>query len=392
MSETKENSEKIKTPYQNLSTSELREKIEKLDQTISDQEAKAKMYRYEPCIEKETQELSVLAKIIDLRLEKEAIDNAKAEKNPPALIFVESYYGDTYGLWGRQVYILDENNEYVPTDISDELHFGNEDSEVEAQLEWRGELVETPNGLYHRNAKTGRYDPLEKDPNYTYRVLSNNAYWRDIKSSELQLYHQGAERESELVSKNPVTGKFENIPFNITRSHNNYLEGFHQDDEGNPKTIIYKRNMKDGKFYPDAEFPYGECMSCMSSSKSFSITFMSETAAGRQRFRYTSRVNRDSLLECKRPNEEEFVPVDKFTQEPLPNTPDLLAQKLKEIKCKINKDQYMTEESRKPVHLNEQDIGKTGNSTTGKILKKDKEVAAIQTQIAKEFIRKNYRK
>ena len=85
------------------------------------------------------------------------------------------------------------------------------------------------------------YDPLEKDPNYTYRVLSNNAYWRDIKSSELQLYHQGAERESELVSKNPVTGKFENIPFNITRSHNNYLEGFHQDDEGNPKTIIYKR-------------------------------------------------------------------------------------------------------------------------------------------------------
>lgn len=224
---------------------------------IANEEKVAKKWHRQPRLSSQDYENKKnLRQLADKLLEKEAVAKAKSQKYAPSFIYVEEYAGDNYGDWAERVYVKDEKGKYIPTDIVDDLYFGGEGSTAKEQMEYCN-LLAVEHGVYHRNNNSEDFKVLENNPDFRYRVINNNNYWRDSHSSTI--YHRGANQDSVLVSQNPVTGEFEDIPFNINRSHGYFLEGSKQ--EGNEvKTVIYKRDAKDGKFYADAEFPAGECI------------------------------------------------------------------------------------------------------------------------------------
>ncbi len=241
---------------------------------IANEENAAKKWHRQPRLSSQDYEnKEKLSQLADKLLEKEAVAKAKSQKHAPSFIYIEEYAGGNYGDWAERVYVKDEKGKYIPTDIVDDLYFGGEGSTAREQMEG-STLLAVEHGIYHRNNSSEEFTILENNPDFTYRVLDNNTYWRDSHSSTI--YHRGANQDSILVSKNPVTGEFEDIPFDVNRSHGDFLEGSTQ--EGNDTmTVIYKRDAKDGKFYADAEFPAGECIaSIVDENGEFMASFLTQ--------------------------------------------------------------------------------------------------------------------
>ena len=307
-----------------LDTSVLKEATEDAGNQIYEDEKYRRQYHAKSRLTDEDYEnLDKLTTLVNARLKLDAITQAKNQKNPPAEIYVESYAGDTYGDWAEHVYIKDENGEYVPTDICDELHFGNEDSEAREQMKIRGNLVRVPDGIYYRDNANEDFKPLEKNPDCSYRVLDNNTYWRDVKSDGLRFYHHGADLYSVLVSKNPVTGEFEDINLDVNRAHGDFLEGKIFDEEDKAfKTAMYKRNYKNGKFELDAKFPFAECSYC--DGRKPSRIFISFKTDDGTCYIYGADKKHSSLVKIQG---EHKVKINRFTNEPLDNSKKTHKQK-----------------------------------------------------------------
>lgn len=299
-----------------LDTSVLKDATENAGNQIYEDEKYRRQYHVNSRLADEDYEnLDKLTKLVDSRLKLEAITKAKNQKNPPAEIYVETYAGDTYGDWAEHVYIKDEKGEYVPTDICDELHFGNEDSEARVQMKLRGNLVRVPDGIYYRDNANEDFKPLEKNPDCSYRVLDNNTFWRDVKSDGLRFSHRGAVFDSVLVSKNPVTGKFEDIHLNVDRAHGDFLEGKIFDEEDKTfKTAMYKRNYKNGQFELDAKFPLAECSYC--DGRNPSRIFISFKTDDGTCYIYGADKKHSSLVKMQGDTK---VKIDRFSNEPLGN-------------------------------------------------------------------------
>ena len=207
--------------------------------------------------------------------------------------------------------------------LCDELHFGNEDSEAREQMKIRGNLVRVPDGIYYRDNANEDFKPLEKNPDCSYRVLDNNTYWRDVKSDGLRFYHHGADLYSVLVSKNPVTGEFEDINLDVNRAHGDFLEGKIFDEEDKAfKTAMYKRNYKNGKFELDAKFPFAECSYC--DGRKPSRIFISFKTDDGTCYIYGADKKHSSLVKIQG---EHKVKINRFTNEPLDNSKKTHKQK-----------------------------------------------------------------
>ena len=260
----------------------------------------------------DSEDRDVLKKLADTRILEMAIAEAKSNKNPPAIIFVEEYVGDRYGDWAERVYVKDSNGDYIPTNTIDNLHWDNGLSARE-QIEDAGRLLAVAHGVYQRDDDISDFNLLESNEKYNYRVVSNEAYWRDPITNSMQLATRGAHEGSTLVTKNPVTGKFEDVEFKVNYCNGDYLQEIKQEKDGPDKTIIYKRNAKDGHFYADAEFPATELMHM--EQRDNNVIAMSFMAENGDYYNYMSD-NRHSALAKKRRDADKFEYVDPFTNKP----------------------------------------------------------------------------
>ncbi len=281
--------------------------------------------------------------VVNKRIKEEAIAKAKVQENPPAVIFIEEFVGGDFGTWAERAYIKDAKGEYLETDIVDDYGSG-EDSSARDQL---GKLVTAQGVIYRWDEKTSDYQLLEAKEGVQYRVLSDTAYWRDEQTSDF--YHQGANEGSVLVSQNPVNGEFEDVPYdNIERNHGDYVEGAKKSNDGSWKKVIYKRNEQDGNFYPEVEFPYGECISCFQGSKDeISISFIADNNSGT----YTYKANKKySTLTKTEKDKEQII----YCSDPIQLKADTLREKLGN---KLGKtDKYSTEEAKTHIDTAKQVI------------------------------------
>lgn len=338
--------EQINKLADRLNTEVLKNVTIRLGDMINDEENHARKWHHEPNISAE--EYKIMEKMVLLcnqHLEQAAIEKAKAENNP-SVIFVEAYVGQGYGDIAEQAYIRDEKGNYQATEFIDDLVFNNEDSSARDMIDYVKEnkgLVSTGKGIF-KMEDNGEFRQIESKPGYSYRRISNDAYWRDVAeiAAAKMLYSRGSYKESTLVSKNPVTGKFEDVPFNISYSNGDHLQGYKKDKDGNSKTVIYKRDKEDGKFYPDAEFPSGEYMGGgYSEDGTYSISFYSND--GKQ-YRYVSNEN-GSALGVRDGMSGKYKQIDRFhgayvnkphTQRPMENLKEILANSKERMKNKFS--------------------------------------------------------
>lgn len=310
---------------------------------IDAEQAHARKWHYKPNISaEEYKNRDNMVQLCNKHLEQAAIEKAKAENNP-SVIFVDVYVGERYGDIAEQAYIRDEKGNYQATEFIDDLVFGNEDSSARDMIDYLKEnkgLVSTGKGIFAME-DNGEFRQIESKPGYSYRSLGNDAYWRDVEDTGI-LYSRGAYEGSALVSKNPVTGKFEDVPFNINYSNGDHLQCYKKDKDGNDKTVIYKRDKEDGKFYPDAEFPSGEYMGGgYGEDGTYSISFYSDD--GKQ-YRYVSNEN-GSALGVRDGRSGKYKQIDRFhgayvnkahTQRPMENLKEILANSKERMKTKFS--------------------------------------------------------
>ena len=310
---------------------------------IDAEQAHARKWHYKPNISaEEYKNRDNMVQLCNKHLEQAAIEKAKAENNP-SVIFVDVYVGERYGDIAEQAYIRDEKGNYQATEFIDDLVFGNEDSSARDMIDYLKEnkgLVSTGKGIFAME-DNGEFRQIESKPGYSYRSLGNDAYWRDVEDTGI-LYSRGDYEGSALVSKNPVTGKFEDVPFNINYSNGDHLQCYKKDKDGNDKTVIYKRDKEDGKFYPDAEFPSGEYMGGgYGEDGTYSISFYSDD--GKQ-YRYVSNEN-GSALGVRDGRSGKYKQIDRFhgayvnkahTQRPMENLKEILANSKERMKTKFS--------------------------------------------------------
>lgn len=300
-----------------LTTDVLRVAVVQAGDRIFREEGKARKWHREPNLKPEDyQNRDGLAKLVDERIRQEEIARTKSEKKQPSLIYVEEYAGERYGDWAERVYVKSEKGDYLPTDIVDDLYWGNERSSAREQIEDRGNMLAVEHGVYHRNNADEDFRLLEYNPAYNYRVLDENSYWRDKADGGFHLYTKEAYEGSTLVSKNPVSGGFEALDFPVDYCQGDYLQATNEKEDGSWKTTIYKRSQKDGRFYADAEFPVGEYMGGGYGQENvYSISFM--TYSG-DRYTYLSD-ERGSALAKKAKGEKCFQYVGRFSNQPYEN-------------------------------------------------------------------------
>ena len=339
--------EQINKLADRLNTEVLKNVTIRLGDMINDEENHARKWHHEPNISAE--EYKIMEKMVLLcnqHLEQAAIEKAKAENNP-SVIFVEAYVGQGNGDIAEQAYIRDEKGNYHATEFIDDLVYGDENSSAREMIDYVKEnkgLVSTRKGIF-KMEDNGEFRQIESRPGYSYRRISNDAYWRDVAdiAAAKMIYSIGSYKGSTLVSKNPVTGKFEDVPFNISYSNGDHLQGYKKDKDGNSKTVIYKRDKEDGKFYPDAEFPSGEYMGDgYGEDGSYSISFYSHDA-GKQ-YRYVSNKN-GSALGVRDGMSGKYKQIDRFhgayenkphTQRPMENLKEILANSKERMKNKFS--------------------------------------------------------
>lgn len=302
----------------------------------------ARKWHYEPDISaEEYKNKDNMVHLCNKHLKQSAIEKAKTENNP-SVIFVEVYVGENYGDFAEQAYIRDEKGNYQATEFMDDLVFNNENSSARDMIDYVIEskgLVSTGHSIFAIE-DNGEFRQIESKPGYSYRSLDNNAYWRDVEGAGV-LYSRGSYKGSTLVSKNPVTGKFEDVPFNIGYCHGDHLQGYKKDKDGNSKTVIYKRDKEDGKFYPDAEFPSGTYMGGgYGEDGSYSISFISHD--GKQ-YRYVSNYS-GSALGVRDKMSGKYKRLDRFhetyvnkahTQRPMENLKSILENSKERTKNKF---------------------------------------------------------
>lgn len=333
--------EQISKLADRLDTEVIKDATIIIGRRIDAEEDHARKWHHEPDISAEDYDnQNKLKHLCNQRLRQAAIEKAKAENNP-SFIFVDVYVGERYGDIAEQVYIRDEKGNYQATEFIDDLAFGNEEARdmIDYLKENKG-LVSTGKAIFAME-DNGEFRQIESRPGYSYRSLGNNAYWRDVEDAGI-LYSRGAYEGSTLVSKNPVTGKFEDIPFNISYNNGDHLQGYKKDKDGNDKTVIYKRDKEDGKFYPDAEFPSGEYMGGgYGEDGTYSISFYSDD--GKQ-YRYVSNES-GSALGVREGMSGKYKQIDRFhgayvskahTQRPMENLKEVLANSKARMKTKFS--------------------------------------------------------
>lgn len=333
--------EQINKLADRLDTEVIKDATIIIGRRIDAEEDHARKWHHEPDISAEDYDnQNKLKHLCNQRLRQAAIEKAKAENNP-SFIFVDVYVGERYGDIAEQVYIRDEKGNYQATEFIDDLAFGNEEARdmIDYLKENKG-LVSTGKAIFAME-DNGEFRQIESKPGYSYRSLGNNAYWRDVEDAGI-LYSRGAYEGSTLVSKNPVTGKFEDIPFNISYNNGDHLQGYKKDKDGNDKTVIYKRDKEDGKFYPDAEFPSGEYMGGgYGEDGTYSISFYSDD--GKQ-YRYVSNES-GSALGVREGMSGKYKQIDRFhgayankahTQRPMENLKEVLANSKARMKTKFS--------------------------------------------------------
>ena len=252
-------------------------------------------------------------------------DNPYDVVNDPSIDVVAELMGGVEPAW-----------DYLKTAIVDDLYWGNERSSAREQIEDAGNLLAVAHGVYHRDDENSDFKLLESNEKYNYRVVSNEAYWRDPVSESMQFATRGAYEGSTLVTQNPINGKFEDVEFEVNYCNGDYLQGIKYEEEGPDKTIIYKRDAKDGHFYADAEFPATELMRMEQKNKN--VIAMSFRADNGDYYNYMSD-NRGSALAKKARHADKFEFVDRFSnkshenkthaQKPFANLKNMLMKKSK---------------------------------------------------------------
>ena len=327
----------IEKMAEKLNVDVLRQAVVKAGNKIAYEEHQANKWHREAALTTQDYEnRDALKELADARILETAVAEAKSHKNAPSIIYVEEYAGDRYGDWAERVYVKDSNGDYLKTAIVDDLYWGNERSSAREQIEDAGNLLAVAHGVYHRDDENSDFKLLESNEKYNYRVVSNEAYWRDPVSESMQFATRGAYEGSTLVTQNPINGKFEDVEFEVNYCNGDYLQGIKYEEEGPDKTIIYKRDAKDGHFYADAEFPATELMRMEQKNKN--VIAMSFRADNGDYYNYMSD-NRGSALAKKARHADKFEFVDRFSnkshenkthaQKPFANLKNMLMKKSK---------------------------------------------------------------
>lgn len=267
--------EEVKTWADTLSMEDLKKIVGEGGQAFQEEEREARKWHRDPYITADMENKSKLAGYLNKRLYEEKIAEAKSAVEAPEMLLIPHYVNDTYGEYANILYIKGENGEYLKTRIGDELHFDCEEYFISDNQLWHssqatdGEsvkandrLISTVNdGIYKRD-KNGKFVVLENDTNSTYKVLGKSAYWRDDNNGE----------NSVLVVENPISGKFEDIPYAVNRYYGNYIVAHKYENKGE-NTTVYGRG-EDGSFVPVADFPALECTSAFIDSGDVELSYL----------------------------------------------------------------------------------------------------------------------